>query len=78
MAHKTNPEFSFEPKENTNPLIWKYLAASNLLYKTNEIDLNELEKIKLIEYATHNKNYLEENRYKLISKSEDISEIKAA
>ena len=55
LAHKTNPEFFFEPKENTNPLIWKYLAASNLLYQTNEIDLNELEKIELIEYATHNK-----------------------
>ena len=40
LAHKTNPEFSFEPKENTNPLIWKYLAASNLLYQTNEIDLD--------------------------------------
>ena len=56
LAHKTNPEFSFEPKENTNPLIWKYLAASNLLYQTDEIDLDELEKIELIEYATHNKN----------------------
>ena len=63
LAHRTNPEFSFEPKKSTNPLIWKYLAASNLLYKTNEIDLNELEKIKLIEYATHNKNYLEDDLF---------------
>ncbi len=65
LAHKTNPEFSFEPKESTNPLIWKYLAASNLLYQTNEIDLNELEKIKLIEYATHNKNYLEDDLFQI-------------
>jgi len=65
LAHKTNPEFSFEPKENTNPLIWKYLAASNLLYQTNEIDLNELEKIELIEYATHNKNYLEDDLFQI-------------
>ena len=65
LAHKTNPEFSFEPKENTNPLIWKYLAASNLLYQTNEIDLDELEKIKLIEYATHNKNYLEDDLFQI-------------
>ncbi len=65
LAHKTNPEFSFEPKENTNPLIWKYLAASNLLYRTNEIDLNELEKIELVEYATHNKNYLEEDLFQI-------------
>ncbi len=65
LAHKTNPEFSFEPKENTNPLIWKYLAASNLLYSTNEIDLNELEKIELIEYATHNKNYFEDDLFQI-------------
>ncbi len=65
LAHKTNPEFSFEPKENTNPLIWKYLAASNLLYQTNEIDLDELEKIELIEYATHNKNYPEDDLFQI-------------
>ena len=65
LAHKTNPEFFFEPKENTNPLIWKYLAASNLLYQTNEIDLNELEKIELIEYATNNKNYLEDDLFQI-------------
>ena len=65
LAHKTNPEFSFEPKENTNPLIWKYLAATNLLYQTNEIDLNELEKISLVEYATHNKNYLEDDLFQI-------------
>ena len=65
LAHKTNPEFSFEPKESTNPLIWKYLAASNLLYQTNEIDLDELEKIELIEYATHNKNYLEDDLFQI-------------
>ena len=65
LAHKTNPKFSFEPKESTNPLIWKYLAASNLLYQTNEIDLDELEKIELIEYATHNKNYLEDDLFQI-------------
>ncbi len=65
LAHKTNPEFYFEPKENTNPLIWKYLAVSNLLYQINEIDLNELEKIKLVEYATHNKNYLEDDLFQI-------------
>ncbi len=65
LAHKTDPEFSFEPKENTNPLIWKYLATSNLLYQTNEIDLDELEKIELIEYATHNKNYLEDDLFQI-------------
>ncbi len=65
LAHKTNPEFFFEPKESTNPLIWKYLAASNLLYQTSEIDLDELEKIELIEYATHSKNYLEDDLFQI-------------
>ena len=65
LAHKTNPEFSFEPNENTNPLIWKYLSASNLLYQINEVDLDELDKIKLIEYATHNKNYDEDELFKI-------------
>ena len=65
LAHKTNPKFSFEPNENTNPLIWKYLASSNLLYKKNEIDLTELDKIKLIEYATHNKNYTEDDLFEI-------------
>ncbi len=65
LAHKTNPEFSFEPDENTNPLIWKYLSSSNLLYQLSEIDLEELDKIKLIEYATHNKNYDEDELFEI-------------
>ena len=31
LAHRTNPEFEFEPKKETPKLIWKYLSASNLL-----------------------------------------------
>ena len=65
LAHKTNPEFSFEPNENTNPLIWKYLSASNLLYRINEVDLDEIDKIELIEYATHNKNYDEDELFEI-------------
>jgi len=65
LAHKTDPEFSFEPNENTNPLIWKYLSTSNLLYQINEIDLDQLDKIKLIEYATHNGNYDEDELFEI-------------
>tara|TARA_B100001057_G_scaffold320759_1_gene321011 strand:+ start:380 stop:1720 length:1341 start_codon:yes stop_codon:yes gene_type:complete len=65
LAHKTDPKFSFEPNENTNPLIWKYLSAFNLLYQINEIDLVESDKIKLIEYATHNKNYDENELFEI-------------
>ena len=57
LAHQTNPNFNFEPKDNTNKIIWKYLASSNLLNSFNEIDLSEIDKISTIEKATHNKNY---------------------
>ena len=65
LAHRTNPDFIFEPKKNTNSLIWKYLATSNLLYNIEEIDLEELDKISLIEKATNDKNYSEEDLFSL-------------
>ena len=65
LAHRSNPEFLFEPKENTNKLIWKYLAASNLLYDIDEIEITELDKISLIEKATNDKNYSEKDLFEL-------------
>ena len=65
LAHRTNPDFVFEPKKNTNPLIWKYLATSNLLYNIEEIDIVELDKISLIEKATNDKNYSEDYLFSL-------------
>ena len=65
LAHRTNPDFIFEPKKNTNPLIWKYLSTSNLLFNIEEIDIEEFEKISLIEKATHDKNYSEEDLFSL-------------
>ena len=65
LAHRTNPDFVFEPKKNTNPLIWKYLSTSNLLFNIEEIDIEEFEKISLIEKATHDKNYSEEDLFSL-------------
>ena len=65
LAHRTNPDFVFEPKKNTNPIIWKYLSASNLLYNIEEIDIIEEEKISLIEKATHDKNYSEKDLFSL-------------
>tara|TARA_B100000073_G_scaffold319949_1_gene299256 strand:- start:268 stop:2040 length:1773 start_codon:yes stop_codon:yes gene_type:complete len=65
LAHRTNPDFIFEPNKNTNKQIWKYLSASNLLYKIEEIDIIEEEKISLIEQATHEKNYSEKDLFSL-------------
>ena len=61
LAHKTNPDFSFEPKDNTKKIIWKYLSSSNLLNSFNQIEISELDKILTIEKATHNRNYPEKD-----------------
>ena len=68
LAHRTNPDFTFEPKKKTNSLIWKYLATSNLLYSIEEVDIFELDKISLIEKATNDKNYSEDNLFSLYKK----------
>ena len=65
LAHRTNPDFTYEPNKNTNSQIWKYLSASNLLYNIEEIDILEEEKISLIEQATHDKNYSEKDLFSL-------------
>ena len=65
LAHRTNPNFTFEPKKNTSPEIWKYLSASNLLFNIEEIDILEEEKISLIEKATNDKNYSEKDLFTL-------------
>ena len=65
LAHRTNPEFSFEPKNSTSKLIWKYLSSSNLLYDHQEIEITKLDKISTIENATHNKNYPEKDLFEI-------------
>ena len=65
LAHRTNPNFNYEPKKNTNKLIWKYLASSNLLYNIDDINVDEIDKISLIEKATNDKNYSEEDLFGL-------------
>ena len=65
LAYKTNPEFTFEPKEATSKIIWKYLSSYNLLYNIQEIDVTELDRISKIEKATHNKNYPEKDLFEL-------------
>ena len=65
LAHKTNPNFEFEPSEKTNKIIWKYLSSANLLSSFKEIDTTELDKISNIERAVHNKNYSEDELFKI-------------
>ena len=63
LAHRTNPEFKFEPNKDTPKLIWKYLSASNLLYEIQDIEITDIEKISTIEKATHDKNYSEDKLF---------------
>ena len=65
LAHKTNPDFSFEPKDSTNKIIWKYLSSSQLLNTIQKIEVSEFEKIAVLEKATHNKNYPEEDLFEI-------------
>ena len=65
LAHKTNPNFNFEPNDTTNKIIWKYLSSSNLLNSLKQIEISELDKISVIEKATHNKNYAEKDLFEL-------------
>jgi len=65
LAHKTNPNFQFEPNEKTSKIIWKYLSSANLLSSFKEIDITEIDKILNIEKAVHNKNYSEKDLFEI-------------
>ena len=68
LAHRINPEFEFEPKKETPKLIWKYLAASNLLFNIQDIEITDIDKISTIEKATHDKNYSEKELFDFYKK----------
>tara|TARA_B100000287_G_scaffold408518_1_gene434965 strand:+ start:176 stop:1933 length:1758 start_codon:yes stop_codon:yes gene_type:complete len=65
LSHRTIPDFTYQPKNNTPDFIWKYLSSSNLLENIDLIDLEDIEKISLIEKATHEKNYSEKELFEL-------------
>ena len=68
LAHKTNPNFNFEPMENTDKIIWKYLSSSNLLKSYEQIEISEISKISTLEKATHNKDYPEKDLLEIYKK----------
>ncbi|MBD1140844.1 hypothetical protein IDH20_01575 [Pelagibacterales bacterium SAG-MED39] len=65
LAHRVNPKFIFEPNDNTAKIIWQYLSSANLLYKVQDIEVTEFDKIRTIEKATHNKNYPEKDLFEI-------------
>ena len=52
-----------ELDKDTSKLIWKYLSSSNLLYRIQDLEITDIEKISTIEKATHDKNYSEEELF---------------
>ena len=65
LSHRTSTEFIYQPNENSSKFIWKYLSSANLLENINTVDLEDGEKISLIEKATHDNNYEEEELFEL-------------
>ncbi|MFL2903179.1 MAG: hypothetical protein ACJZ43_00540 [Candidatus Pelagibacter sp.] len=63
LAHRTNPDFLYEPKKETSKLIWRYLSTSNLLYNIEDIEITDIDKISTIEKAVHDKNYSEQELF---------------
>lgn len=65
LSRLTSTNFNYVPSEDTSKLIWKYLSSNNLLEKIDDIDLENIEKIKTIEKATHEGNYAEDELFNL-------------
>ena len=65
LSHRTISDFNFQPNSLTSKQIWKYLSTSNLLDNIENVDLEDLNRIAIIEKATHENNYEEEDLYSL-------------
>ena len=65
LSHKTNENFSYEPKIDTPNYIWKYLSTSNLLKDSDLINIEDSEQVKLIETATNEGIYEDKELFDL-------------
>ena len=68
LSHRVVDNFEYIPDENTSKEVWKYLASANLLEKVENIDLEDIEKINLIEKAVHDGNYYENDLFTLYTR----------
>ena len=67
ISHKTIETFEYDPKIETPKFIWNYLSTSNLLKNSDLVDIESSDQIKLIETATNDGVYEEDellNLYK--------------
>ena len=65
LSHRSDPNFNYKPSKKTSKYIWRYLSSANLLENIDVIDLEDYEKISLIEQATHENNYSEKELFDL-------------
>ncbi len=76
LSHKTNENFSYEPKIDTPKFIWQYLSTSNLLKDSELINLENSDQVKLIESATNDGIYDEEELFNLYKRFQfDINQL---
>ena len=65
LSHRVNKDLQYKPNNNTPKIIWKYLSSSNLLQNISEIDLENIEEMSIIENATHENIYEENDLFEL-------------
>ena len=65
ISHATGESFTYSPNDKTKKIIWRYLSSANLLDNIENVNLENIEKIKIIEKATHDKNYSEDDLFNL-------------
>ena len=76
LSHKTNENFSYEPKIDTPKFIWQYLSTSNLLKNSELINLENSDQVKLIESATNDGIYDEQELFNLYKRFQfDINQL---
>ena len=68
LSNISKENFNYEPNEDTNKIIWKYLSSFDLLENVNEIDITNNEKIISIEKATNDGNYSEKDLFSLYTR----------
>ena len=76
LSHKTNENFLYEPKIETSNYLWMYLSSSNLLKDTQLINIENSDQVKLIEKATNEGAYKEQDLFNLYKRFQfDINQL---
>ncbi len=76
LSHKTNENFLYEPIIETPKYIWKYLSTSNLLIDSDLINIENSDQVKLIESATNEGIYEEQELFDLYKRFQfDINQL---